>query len=123
MNECVNGCGTELTGRQKTYCSDKCRKQAERKSDKPEQKSDIVRVTAEVGQTRTEDNATVATLTASQLYLAIHNYRQDTWKDSAEYKELTRRLHSLTVEQLKTQGFRVPAWKYESQRIACPSVA
>ena len=33
--ECMNKCGNELTGRQKTYCSDKCRKQAGRNSDKP----------------------------------------------------------------------------------------
>jgi len=26
----MNNCGTELTDRQRTYCSDNCRKQAER---------------------------------------------------------------------------------------------
>ena len=34
--ECMNNCGNELTGRQRTYCSDKCRKQAKRvNSDAP----------------------------------------------------------------------------------------
>lgn len=28
--DCMNNCGTELTDRQRTYCSDNCRKQAER---------------------------------------------------------------------------------------------
>ncbi len=32
--ECMNKCGVELTGKQKIYCSDKCRKQHGRNSDK-----------------------------------------------------------------------------------------
>lgn len=35
--ECINECGNELTGRQKEFCSDKCRMQFKRNSNKPEQ--------------------------------------------------------------------------------------
>ena len=30
MNECIMKCGTELTGRQELFCSDKCRKRYQR---------------------------------------------------------------------------------------------
>ncbi len=43
--KCKNECGTELTGRKKGFCSDRCRKQYSRKSDKlVSSKSDTVRV-------------------------------------------------------------------------------
>ena len=83
--ECNNACGVALTGRQKGFCSDKCRMSFKRKveqepeqakSDKPEQG-----------------------LTAAQLYTAIARYPLDTRKDSVEYKELVKRLHSMSIEE------------------------
>ena len=52
-------------------------------------------------------------LTANQLYAAIRSYPQDTWKDSPEFKELMRRLHKMSIDQLESGGYRIPAWRYE----------
>ena len=184
--KCKNDCGIELTGRQK-FCSDKCRKQFKRKSDKLErsnsdtvevgQKSDIFlnpefEVTLEVKPesvtkieevpvfVNTEDtfdaadsaaektreavlsgnsdnnlsaykdgadslsthherftadggkDNCLARATANDLYVAINSYPQDTWKDNPEFKELMKRLHSMSVEELEAGGYDVPCWKY-----------
>ena len=138
MSRCKNLCGKELAGRRKDFCSDKCRKAYSRKSDKlgrsnPDkskvgQKSDtnlppsierIFNAGCEVGITsdiienaRNEPPDKIGELTAKQLYVAINSYPHDTWKDSPEYKELMKRLHSKTIEELESEGYSVPCWKY-----------
>lgn len=104
MNKCVI-CDKECVA---TCCSGACRAKKSRRT-----------VDAHVTErTVTKSVINIESLTASQLYLAVNNYRQDTWKDSAEFKELLRRLHGSTVTQLESQGFHVPAWKHESERAA-----
>lgn len=50
-------------------------------------------------------------LSRSQLYSAINGYKADTWVNSPEHKELMHRLNSMTVEQLKDEGYWIPTWK------------
>ncbi len=50
-------------------------------------------------------------LTRIQIEQAIRAYPHDQWVNSPEHKELLRRLHSMTIEQLEEQGYHVPAWK------------
>ena len=130
--KCKNLCGKDLTGRQKNYCSDRCRKQAIRaavvkvnsdklgrsNSDKLEvgqkpdkqlsvdETLDIIESSDKIGREMREE------LTANDLYVAIRNYPQDTWKDSPEFKELMKRLHSMSIEELEAGGYDIPCWKY-----------
>lgn len=99
--ECVV-CNTNFSSRRKSakYCSPKCRIAHYRNRD-----------------TVTESSVTNDTVTLSkdELYFAINQYPQDTWKTSPEFKELKRRLKSMTVEELKEQGYFLPAWKENNQ--------
>ncbi len=124
--KCKNLCDKDLTGRQKDFCSDKCRMQHKRvkveqsKSNKPEQinpntkveQNKSLQIDLSPGAINCPDSSKVSFMSAKELYLAIHNYPQDTWKDSVEYKELMKRLHSLSIEELEAGGYRVPCWKY-----------
>ncbi len=176
MSKCKNLCGKDLTGRQKHYCSDKCRKQSVRsavlkvKSDKLGQnetrtpnsdtevygKSDLVKgagllkeihedfvnptvldkfdmnkviahtlgedvelpdkvgqkIDLSPGAINCPESSKISFMTAAELYLAINSYPQDTWKDSPEFKELMKRLHSKSIEELESEGYSVPCWKY-----------
>lgn len=40
MSKCINNCGIELTGRQKQFCSDKCRMQHKRKAEQTNSNSE-----------------------------------------------------------------------------------
>ncbi len=132
--ECKNSCGKDLTGRQLLYCSDKCRMQHKRTAEseldapqpeqiipnkpeqtKVEQKSDSVEFEPKVAGVEVRSGIeyiSVSRLTAKQLYFGINSYPQDTWKDSIEYKELMRRLHSMSIAELKSGGYDIPCWKY-----------
>ncbi|HDZ86526.1 MAG TPA: hypothetical protein ENH57_02415 [Actinobacteria bacterium] len=46
-----------------------------------------------------------------ELDQAIRAYPNDQWINSPEHKELMRRLHSMTIEQLEAEGYYVPGWK------------
>jgi len=61
--------------------------------------------------TTPESDKSVSKLTAEELYMGINSYPHDTWAESVEYKELIRRLETLSIKQLRDQGFFVPAWK------------
>ena len=50
-------------------------------------------------------------LTAEELYNGINSYERDLWVDSPEYSELKKRLKTLSIEQLRQQGFSIPCWK------------
>ena len=99
--KCLN-CVNEAVGRSK-YCGDKCKVGYNRNKNRSKSVTSV---------TVNESVTGVESLSASQLYLAIHNYRQDTWKVSVEYKELMRRLYSMSIEELKVGGYNVPCWKY-----------
>ena len=50
-------------------------------------------------------------LSKEELYARIDHYPADTWKDSLEFKELKRRLNSMSLKDLKEQGYWIPSWK------------
>ncbi len=116
--KCRNGCGKENKGRS-AYCSDKCKVGYNR--NKKRNNKSVTGLTVTPAILDEFDNIKVGTisLTANQLYAAIRSYPQDTWRDSPEFKELMRRLHSMSIDQLESGGYRVPAWKYEQKKIAC----
>ena len=58
-----------------------------------------------------DKETTLSKMTAEELYMGINSYPGNTWADSVEYIELIRRLETLSVKQLRDQGFWVPAWK------------
>ncbi len=51
-------------------------------------------------------------LSASDLYDMIGRYPEDTWRFSSEYKELMRRLRSMSIDELESGGYYIPCWKY-----------
>ena len=59
----------------------------------------------------TLDTPPVKDMSRVQLQQAIRAYPSDQWIDSPEHKELMRRLHTLSVDQLEAEGYYVPAWK------------
>ena len=59
----------------------------------------------------TKTTKPVKDMTRQELSTAINAYPQDTWIDSPEHQELMRRLRTLTIDELKAQGYWIPAWK------------
>ena len=58
------------------------------------------------------DELGVTSLSYAQLMSAIKSYAQDTWVNSAEYTELMRRLHAMSLAELQAEGYWIPAWKH-----------
>lgn len=58
----------------------------------------------------------ITSLTAEQLYDKINIYPHDSWVSSTEHKELMRRLHAFSIEQLQAEGYFIPVWKYAEER-------
>ena len=122
--KCLNECGNESRGRS-MYCSAKCKVRYNRNkkrnksvTDVTENKS-VTKSDIPVGngplsssESRREEREFLNKLTAAQLYSAINHYPEDTWKDSPEYKELMKRLHSMSIEELRAGGYDIPCWKY-----------
>lgn len=109
-------CGIEVvsTGdRPRIFCSDRCRKASKRteQADKILQTDIPVIVTNEhIDETlkaplKVDD---VTKLSKDELYMAIDSYPHDTWKDSKEYAELTRRLKTTPASKLEAQGYYIP---------------
>lgn len=133
--KCKNECGNDLTGRQKEYCSDKCRMQAKRNPNKVEQpepeqakveqaareslvslsptidQPDISTLPDGVSKPTGQRTAKTQAMSTGQLSAAIRAYRGLTWLDSLEYAEVTYRLQTRTIEELEEVGQFVPAWK------------
>ena len=123
--ECKN-CGNELTGRQKTFCSDKCRKRAVRAA----VKTDKGTITRTNHQTRTDYPAynseqllkdwregkgtewqcKIGTL--AKQYEVI-NSMPTRWVNSPEHKALMAKLKSTPIEQLEAEGYYIPCWKHQ----------
>ena len=128
--ECMNDyCDNELTGRQRTFCSDKCRKQASRpKSDKKvlnyPLKSDKVRV-----EPKSDKKSPVvdAPFTCPDDYeelmaglpssLRIVDSSPD-WKRAESYKDMIRHLKCTSLTELQTQGAWIPCWRYSMDKVA-----
>jgi len=109
--KCMNEhCNNELSGRQKQFCSDKCRMQHKRQSE-PEQESKVEQVKPEQSKVEHKPEQGVKSMTRHPLSAAIRAYPQDSWVNSSEHKELMRRLHSMSIDELEADGYWVPAWK------------
>ena len=50
-------------------------------------------------------------MTRQELERAIRAYPNDQWINSAEHKELMRRLTTWSIEKLEGFGYFIPAWK------------
>ncbi len=101
MNKCVV-CGND-SGKGKT-CSNTCRSKLARSV-----ASTVAKLT--VALSVATPNNQVEQLSRKQLKAAIDSYPEDTWKDSLEYRELIHRLHTKSVDELKAEGYWIPAWK------------
>ena len=62
---------------------------------------------------RNIEKAVARLLSRSKLYLAINHCPGNTWKDSPEFAELMRRLRAKSVEELESEGYWIPSWKYK----------
>ena len=63
-------------------------------------------------------NKNITTDKIDELYFRIGRYPTDTWAQSPEYKELIRRLKTMSVKQLKEQKCNIPLWKLNG--VKCP---
>lgn len=124
-------CNKEYEARRATskYCSGKCRKAFQRVSGTGEVSGTegFVPVTGKPGDTdydgcmelvdgfwREKDRTTaMKDMTPEQLAVGSRAYPQDVWFNSPEHKELLRRLVSMSVDELKSDGYFVPCWKYK----------
>ncbi len=139
MSECIMQCGTELSGRQQLFCSDKCRKKYKRNADKVSDLPGQAELMAGVPsglQTATEaeclgridqpdlsllpDSVTHPTgrrteetneIPIPQLARRVSHYRDTDWIGSPEYAEVIYCLLNSTVEQLKAEHQFIPAWR------------
>jgi len=57
------------------------------------------------------DPPAVKDLPRAELYQAIRSYPHDQWINSPEHKELLRRLHTMSIDELETEGYWTPAGK------------
>lgn len=114
-------CSNELTGRQKEFCSDKCRMAHKRHTvlaaeaaeviAKVEQDTKVEQPKPEQTKPEQAKSNTVESLSRVELQQAIRAYPNDQWINSPEHKELMSRLHSMTIEELEADGYWIPAWK------------
>ena len=118
-------CGQDFEAKRVTarYCSDKCRKVAFQTAE------DVVSVLLSPEVSVPENGKTLSVpvsvpkeidnieqpklskLTAEELYNGINSYERDLWVDSPKYSELKKRLKTLSIEELREQGFSIPCWK------------
>ena len=47
--------------------------------------------------------------TAEELYNSLDLYSSDEWVDSPEFIELQNRLRTISIEELREQGYYIPA--------------
>ena len=116
---CLN-CNKELDNPRAKFCSDKCRMAYKRRTKQPEQQPEQIdpnkpkrpeQITRTKRPEQIKPEQKLKNYTAQDLYLSIDTYPADTWKDSPEFKELMRRLKTLSVKKLEEQSFSIPAWK------------
>jgi len=96
---------------QKVFCSDKCRMAFNRKLIKSELPTpNINSEQAKSGNTEHINRwgKDVKKMDAKTLYAYIRAYEHDTWKDSPEFKELTFRLNTKPLKELRTEGYWIP---------------
>ena len=129
--KCIH-CDKEFKSKRATakYCSDKCRVTAGRLSvtnkplsvtKEPVSVTDVTVKEVSVTKDRTlkiAEESTVRKLSRQKLYTTIDSYPHDTWITSPEYKELLRRLETMSIEQLEEEGYSIPVWKRHSN--SCP---
>ena len=108
------------------FCSAKCRKLAFQvsvpKDDKisvPLSVPDTDKVSVPIPEPK-QILSPESKLTAEELYTQIDSFQGgNKWADSVFYKELTtKRLKTLSIKQLRDQGFYVPSWKLNGCK--CP---
>ena len=114
-------CYMPLQGRQMRFCGDKCRKRAERRNKTHEDGSGSTNSDATIPQhpansdkcptLANSDRVSVSDMTRVQLTQAIRAYPNDQWINTPEHKELMRRLHDMSPDELESEGYWVPAWK------------
>lgn len=122
-------CGKPFEAQRNTakFCSDSCRVAASRVTVTDSAKDSVTKmedVTLRDTVTLTEDVTLkpgveekivkpngLKEMEAKELYEAIENYQEDSWKDSPEYGELGKRLERMSVKELEAGGYFVPNWK------------
>ncbi len=60
------------------------------------------------------DPIPVKDMTRIELEQKIRAYPNDRWVNSPEHKELMRRLNTMTIKELESEGYHIPAWKKAS---------
>ncbi len=105
MKQCKN-CSKEFESKRATsqFCSAKCRVYFNRKGDSVTNNS----VTKDSVTYINKWGKDVRQMDAQTLYAYIGRYEEDTWVGSPEYEELGRRLNTLSLEELKEQGYWIP---------------
>ena len=94
-------CSSKFYARKNSrFCSGTCRKRNERGV------TDV-----DVTDKKETSVTGLSKLSKDDIYAAINSYPQDTWKDSPEFRELKRRLKSMTVEELYEKEYFIPSWK------------
>ena len=110
-------CKKEFVPKRKSarFCSPACRVKYNREVDTPhnsceppEEKLGMINGELVAVNQWGED---VKALGPRDLYIRINLYPGVTWKTSPEYAELMKRLKEKSVEELKDQGYFIPAWK------------
>ena len=129
--ECIN-CGKEFEAKRSTskYCSAKCRKLAFQKVSVlsvpvvsvpygqavigvpgDDDYNGCMELVSGNWQQKARPNIPLSEYSREQLENYIRHYEANTWINSPEHKELTRRQHTMTIEQLETNGYSIPVWK------------
>ena len=102
-----------MTNPRAKYCSDKCRMSFKRQVDpnKPEQIDPNKSPEQPEQSNPNKQPEQIKKLSAEELYNKIGHYPNDTWKDSQEYRELKRRLNTMTIKDLRDSGHWMPNWR------------
>ena len=110
MRKKCENCGEEFEAKRADakYCSAKCRVAANRNNVTDNSVTDNVTDKEYRGRAT---GKTLKEMGAQDLYDEIESYPGDTWWDSAEYKELMKRLNGKSLEELRRDGYKIPNWK------------
>ena len=86
--------------KERVFCNDACRMAHNRQIKSEQIKSEQLEIKSEQPKANK--------MSAKEIYDAIDNYPQNTWRESLEYAELMRRLGTWTKEKLQETGHWIP---------------
>lgn len=109
MIVCKNCMVIELKGRQKGFCSDKCRMQFKRKSNSKPEQSKVEQPASATVETSLPSDDELFTDVPEQCQIYANGELGGDW-----YRRLIHGLKTATLDELRARGVWIPCWRYNA---------